>query len=104
MVSLYLDSNFLLSFIYLLELDSKGLRGKCLGRCGGNISRSDRVHLTEDVQDMEIATLRDDSWTRVGGRILGMVNLTVNHVNADVGLKEIFSSRNILMAANKTSR
>ena len=36
-------------FYFLLELSSKGLSGKCLGRWGGDTFRSDRVHLTKDL-------------------------------------------------------
>ena len=38
----------------MLELGSKGLSGKYLGRWGDDTSRSDRVHKTKDVQDGEI--------------------------------------------------
>ena len=58
MVSLYIYRHFLLSYIYLEELGSKRLIGKCLGRFGGKTSWPDRVHLTEDVQDKEIAGRR----------------------------------------------
>ena len=52
-------SEFLLVYYVIeivLELSSKGLSGKCLGRWGGDTSRSVRVHLTQYVQDRELAT------------------------------------------------